>query len=177
MGERWVRPFSRPFTFSLSAHERGSLTLSPSITPLSLSLFFLRARGHSVPRQCVQDAYNIATGCSSDVIALAEQEREAVLSRVGVNPLMYFQPTSWSVLSALNETVNGYAANGVNWRVGQTCCDHLSSLTAGGCLCDPDIVSFLASITGQGFLDALRTTYSNSCVSNGTLALYPSADC
>jgi len=130
-----------------------------------------------VPRQCIQDAYNIASGCSSDVVALAEQEREAVLSRVGVNPLMYFQPTSWSVLSALNETVSGYAANGVDWRVGQTCCDHLSSLTAGGCLCDPDIVSFLASITGQGFLDALRTTYSNSCVSNGTLALYPSADC
>ncbi|QDZ18295.1 hypothetical protein HOP50_01g08000 [Chloropicon primus] len=130
-----------------------------------------------VPRECVADAYTIATGCAADILQIANQERQALMGRVRANPLMLFQPTSWSILSAGQAQYEQYQESGVGWSVSQTCCSHLASLTAGGCLCDPDTVNFLTSITGQAFLDTVRSSYSSSCPSIGTLALYPSADC
>ena len=59
------------------------------------------------------------------------------MGRVRTNPLMYFQPTSWTVLSAAQQQLEQYQESGVNWRVSQRCCDHLATLSAGGCLCNP----------------------------------------
>ena len=97
------------------------------------------------------------------------------MARVRSNPMLLFQPTSLSVLSAGRDQLDQYLSSGVTWDVSLQCCSSLASLSAGGCLCNADTVDLLTAITGEGFLDAVRGAYSASCP--GTLNLYPSASC
>ena len=97
------------------------------------------------------------------------------MARVRSNPMLLFQPTSLSVLSAGRDQLDQYLSSGVTWNVSPQCCSSLASLSAGGCLCNADTVDLLTAITGEGFLDAVRGAYSASCP--GTFNLYPSASC
>ena len=102
-----------------------------------------------VPQQCAIDAYNLALGCAADVLTVASNERDAIMSRASANPLMLFQPTSWTVLSAADANLE---ENTDLFQVTESCCAQLSALN-GACLCDPTVVQMMEPIAGRTFLD------------------------
>ena len=88
-------------------------------------------------------------GCSRDVLTVASDERDAIMSRASANPAMLWQPTSWTVLSAADAELQD---NSDLFAVTDSCCEVLSRLN-GECLCDPVVSSVMEPIAGRSFLD------------------------
>jgi hypothetical protein len=125
-----------------------------------------------VPEQCVIDAYHFAVGCTGDILRIASNERDAIMSRASANPMMLFQPTSWTVISAADAQLADDAAL---FQITDTCCEELTKMN-GACLCDPLVSSVIEPIAGRTFLDRVRSSYSAMC-GGGKLLMYPDEEC
>ena len=120
----------------------------------------------SVPEQCVIDAYHFAVGCSGDVLRVASNERDAIMRRASANPLMLFQPTSWTVIAAADAQLEDDSAL---FQITDSCCEELTKMN-GACLCDPLVSSVLEPVTGRTFLDR------GKCATRFFFHLFPCSD-
>mmetsp|Transcript_7800 Transcript_7800/g.19170 ORF Transcript_7800/g.19170 Transcript_7800/m.19170 type:complete len:239 (+) Transcript_7800:266-982(+) len=162
-----------PFDF-LQTDLQGSMSESLQALQQELAPFVDDALAQAgVNQECLADAYRMVTGCATDFYSVATQARSDVLSRARVNPMVYLQPTSATIIAAAEEVLQDGAEL---FPMDGSCCAALASLSDQNCLCDANIVTLVSAITGQPFLDTVQESYSELC-GGAELHLYPSPTC
>ena len=101
---------------------------------------------YSLDQECLLDALNLARGCGMDVANEALSERESIMQTAGRDPMLYFQPTSYSIMRAAQQRWEEF---GTDIAFGAECCNILSSLNTNGCLCQETVVQLLGSIGSE----------------------------